>query len=113
MSDATPFRLEEATIDSLHAAIRAGDVTVVQVVQHYLDRARAFNGVASVLMTADGADVPPATGAVRATAPLHFPTHTVQPPPCYRSSAATAVHPLEYGRMEATASDRPSCSNSA
>jgi amidase len=41
----TPFRLEEATIDELHQAIRAGHTTCVQVVQHYLDRARAYNGV--------------------------------------------------------------------
>jgi hypothetical protein len=31
------FRLEEATIDDLHAAIRAGEITCVQVVQHYLE----------------------------------------------------------------------------
>ncbi len=29
------FRLEEATIDELHAAIRAGETTLVQVVEHY------------------------------------------------------------------------------
>ena len=31
----TPFRLEEATIDELHAAIKAGEITCVQIVQHY------------------------------------------------------------------------------
>ncbi len=31
----TRFRLEEATIDELHAAIRAGETTLVQVVEHY------------------------------------------------------------------------------
>ena len=60
------FRLEEATIDDLHAAIRAGETTCVAVVQHYLARVRAYNGVASVLVTEDGAPVPEATGAVRA-----------------------------------------------
>ena len=60
------FRLEEATIDEMHAAIRAGEITCVQIVQHYIDRARAFNGVASALVTADGAPVPPAMGTVRA-----------------------------------------------
>ena len=36
-----PFRLEEATIDELHAAIRAGEATCVGIVRHYLDaRAR-------------------------------------------------------------------------
>ena len=33
------------------------------MVEHYLARVRAFNGVASVLVTPDGADVAPATGA--------------------------------------------------
>ena len=57
-----PFRLEEATIDELHAAIRAGQITCVEVVQHYLARARAYNGVASRLVTRDGLPVAPATG---------------------------------------------------
>jgi hypothetical protein len=37
----TRFSLEEATIDGLHAAIRAGEITLVEVVQHYIGRARA------------------------------------------------------------------------
>jgi Asp-tRNA(Asn)/Glu-tRNA(Gln) amidotransferase A subunit family amidase len=48
------FRLEEATIDDLHRAIQAGETTVVEVVNCYLERVRAFNGVASLLVTADG-----------------------------------------------------------
>ena len=35
------FRLEEATIDDLHGAIRSGATTVAAVVQHYLARVRA------------------------------------------------------------------------
>ncbi len=50
----TPFCLEEATIGQLHRAIRAGQTTCVAVVQHYIKRARAYNGVASVLVTEDG-----------------------------------------------------------
>ena len=39
--ESKPFRLEEATIDELHAAIQAGQTTCVAVVQHYIDaRAR-------------------------------------------------------------------------
>src|ERR1700757_2199926 len=72
------FCLEEATIDDLHDAIRAGRTTCVDVVQHYLARVRAFNGVASLLVTADGAPVASATGTVRGGAPLAFPTETVQ-----------------------------------
>src|SRR4029450_12837058 len=73
-----PFCLEEATIDELHAAIQSGQTTCVAIVQHYIDRVRAYNGVASALVTPDGAPVPEATGTVRAQAPLHFPTTTVK-----------------------------------
>ena len=52
---AQPFCLEEATIDELHAAIKSGQITCVGVVRHYLKRVRAFNGAASMLVTADGA----------------------------------------------------------
>ena len=51
MTNKQPFQLEEATIDQLHAAIRAGDITCVEVVQRYIDRARAYNGVCSMLVT--------------------------------------------------------------
>ena len=52
-----PFRLDEATIEELHAAIQSGQTTCVAVVQHYVDRVRAYNGVASLLVTDDGAAV--------------------------------------------------------
>ena len=99
------FRLEEATIDDLHAAIRAGEITCVQVVQHYLDRARAYNGVASVLVTEDGMPVDKATGVVRAGAPLLFPTETVAARTLLPDLDKYRGTPLELGRMEATASD--------
>jgi amidase len=100
-----PFRLEEATIAELHAAIKAGEITCVEVVQHYIDRARAFNGVASLLVTEDGKPVAPATGAVRAGAPLSFPTGTVPAATVLPGLDRYRGRPLEYGRMEATASD--------
>src|SRR5712671_6474043 len=73
-----PFRLEEATIDELQQAIKAGQTNCVAIVQRYMDRARAYNGVCSLLVTEDGAPIPAAIGAVRATAPLRFPTETVK-----------------------------------
>src|SRR5438477_2262602 len=100
-----PFRLEEATIDELHAAIRAGETTVVQVVEHYIARARAFNGVASLLVTEDGGNITEATGAVRAGAPLHFPTETVNASGVFPDLDKYQGPPLEFGRMEPTASD--------
>jgi len=60
-----PFRLEEATIGDLHEAIKAGKTTCVDVVQRYIARVRAFNGVCSMLVTEDGAAVPEAVGVVR------------------------------------------------
>src|SRR5215468_4514848 len=99
------FRLEEATIDDLHAAIRAGEISCVQVVQHYLDRARAYNGVASVLVTEDGMPADQARGAVRAGAPLVFPTETVAARTLFPDLDKYRGAPFELGRMEATASD--------
>ena len=46
------FQLVEATIDELHAPIRSGQTTCAAAVQEYIARARAYNGVASRLVTA-------------------------------------------------------------
>src|ERR1700731_2660927 len=103
--DQTSFRLEEATIADLHEAIRAGKTTLVEVVQRYIDRARAYNGVACLLLTEDGANVPEAKGAVRALAPLHFPTETAKASTILPDLDKYNGPPLEFGRMESTASD--------
>src|SRR5438132_4159235 len=105
MSEEKPFRLEEATIDALHQAIKAGQTTCGAIVRHYIERARAYNGVCSLLMTEDGAPVPEATGAVRAMAPLHFPTETVKASTILPDTDKYQGPPLEFGRMEPTASD--------
>ena len=99
------FQLEEATIDELHAAIKAGQITCVQVVQRYLERARAYNGVPSLLVTADGNPVAKAKGTVRAGAPLDFPTETVKASALFPDLDKYKGPPLEFGRMETTASD--------
>ena len=100
-----PFRVEEATIDDLHRAIKAGETTCVAVVEQYLARARAYNGVASRLVTADGAPVPEAEGTMRAGTKLRFPTGTVPAATIYPDLDKYRGPPLEFGRMEATASD--------
>jgi amidase len=105
MPDEKAFCLEEATIDQLHEAIRAGRTTCVAVVQHYIDRARAFNGVCSRLVTEDGVPVSEIAGAVRATAPLRFPTETVKASTIFPDLDKYRGPPLEFGRMEQTASD--------
>ncbi len=100
-----PFQLEEATIDELHRAIREGRTTCVDVVRHYLARVRAFNGVASMLVTADGAPVPPVPGAVRGGVPLQFPTQTLPASAILPDLDKYDGPPLEFGRMEPTRSD--------
>jgi amidase len=99
------FRLEEATIDDLHQAIRAGQTTCVEVVQHYINRVRAYNGVSTMLVTEDGAPVPEATGTVRGKDRVHFPTETIKASTVLPDLDRYKGPPLEYGRMEATASD--------
>jgi Asp-tRNA(Asn)/Glu-tRNA(Gln) amidotransferase A subunit family amidase len=100
-----PFRLEEATIDELHQAISSGEATCVSIVAHYLARVRAYNGVASMLVTQDGAPVAEATGAIRGMAPMRFPTRTVKASEVLPDLEQYKGPPLEYGRMEHTASD--------
>ncbi len=99
------FCLEEATIDELHDAIILGRTTCVSVVRHYLDRVRAFNGVASMLVTEDGGTIVSVAGAVRGGTRLAFPTHSIKASEILPDLDKYKGAPLEYGRMEATASD--------
>jgi amidase len=101
----TSFRLEEATIEDLHRAIQAGDITCVEVVRRYLARARAYNGVPSLLVTEAGKPIEPAAGAVRAGESLRFPTETVKASTLLPDLDHYRGPPLELGRMEPTASD--------
>ena len=100
-----PFRVEEATIAELHQAIREGRTTCVDVVKQYLERVRAYNGVASMLVTEDGVPVADATGTVRGQAPLRFPAQTVKASTLLPDLDKYQGPPLEFGRMEPTASD--------
>ena len=100
-----PFAVEEATIASIHAAITSGQTTCHGVVQAYIDRAKAYNGVCTALLTSDGADVATTTGYVRAGAPLVFPTRTVKASTILPDLDQYRGLPLDYGRMERTVSD--------
>src|SRR5262245_57114414 len=95
-SDTKTFRLEEATINDRHRAIRAGETTCVAVVKQYIARVRAYNGVASMLVTEDGRAVPQATGAVRGTDRLRFPTQTVKASTILPDLDRYQGPPLEY-----------------
>jgi amidase len=99
------FCLEEATIDELHRAIKAGEVTCLEVVQRYIERVRAYNGVCSMLVTEDGAPVSQAAGPIRAQQPVVFPTETVKASAVLPHLDKYKGPPLEFGRMEPTASD--------
>src|SRR6187551_2467112 len=72
------FHVEEATIELIQSAIKSGLTTCEGEVQAYIERARAYNGVCTALITEDGADIEATTGYVRAGAPLRFPTKTVK-----------------------------------
>jgi amidase len=99
------FQIEEATIDDIHAAIRSGEATCVDIVEAYIERAKAYNGVCTALVTEDGAEIPPAFGYTRAGAPLEFPTKTVKASTIFPNLDEYRGLPLELGRMEPTVSD--------
>ena len=99
------FAVEEATIDGIHAAIQSGRTSCSAIVGAYIDRARAYNGVCTSLVTADGADIAPATGYVRAGAPLTFPTRTAKASTIFPDLDQYRGKPLDDGRMEPTISD--------
>jgi len=101
----TAFAIEEVTIDGIHAAIRSGETTCRAVVQAYIDRARAYNGVCTSLVTFDGGNIPAATGAVRAGAALAFPTTTTKASAVFPELDHYRGKPLDFGRMEPTMSD--------
>ena len=99
------FCLEEATIDELHLAIKAGEISCLEVVQRYIERVRAYNGVCSMLVTEDGAPVPQVAGPIRAQQPVVFPTATVKASAVLPDLDKYKGPPLEFGRMEPTSSD--------
>jgi Asp-tRNA(Asn)/Glu-tRNA(Gln) amidotransferase A subunit family amidase len=101
----TQFSVIEATIESTHAALRAGEVSCSEIVQQYLERARAYNGVCTALVTEDGADVPAVQGYTRAGTPLQFPTQTVAASTIFPALDRYRGLPLDYGRMETTISN--------
>ena len=91
------FRLEEATIADVHRGIQTGQVSCRALVQAYINRARAYNGSCNQLVTEANVanwlpDYAQYKSAVEATASL--------PPGDPRKTP-----PIEFGRMEPTASD--------
>jgi amidase len=99
------FQLQEATIDSVHTAIQRGETTCKQVIEGYIARAKAYNGVCTMPVTEDGAAVPKVLGAVRAGSPVKFPTQSVALTDVVPDFDKYTGYKPDYGRMETTASD--------
>lgn len=104
-SRAADFEVVEATIADTHAAISSGKASCRDIVQAYVDRARAYNGVCTALVTPDGKKIPAASGYVRAGKALAFPTTTVKASSIFPDLGRYQGLPLEYGEMARTASD--------
>jgi amidase len=99
------FRIEEASISDMHRAIQSGQVTCTGIVQAYIERAKAYNGSCTVLVTKDGAPIPAATGPIRTGLPLSFPTQTIPVSRVLPNFDEYAGPPMEFGRMEPMVSD--------
>ena len=99
------FHVQEATIEQIHQAIQDGQISCRGLVQAYVDRARAYNGACTQLVTLDGAPIAPANGPVRAGSALRFPTATVPVSSVLPDFDQYAGIPLDLGRMEPTISD--------
>jgi Asp-tRNA(Asn)/Glu-tRNA(Gln) amidotransferase A subunit family amidase len=99
------FRVEEASISDIQAAIRGGRTTCKQVVQAYLERTKAYNGACTALLTKDGAPIPQATGMVRAGSLLKYPTTTVAASTVFPNLDQYKGLPLELGKMITSVSD--------
>jgi amidase len=104
-TQAAEFHLQETTIENIHKGIRAGDVTCKQIVEAYVARAKAYNGICTKLVTEKGGKIPAATGALRAGAPLKFPTETIAAAKLYADFDKYKGLTPDYGRMEPTMSD--------
>jgi amidase len=99
------FEIEEATIQDVHRAIQAGETTCTQIVTAYIERAKAYNGICTALVTQDGKPVAAAKGPMRTGAQLRFPTKTVPVTGVLPDFDQYKGLPIEYGRMETTISD--------
>jgi amidase len=99
------FQLQEATIEGVHAAIQGGQITCKGLVEAYIRRARAYNGVCTALVTPDGKSIAAATGKIYAGTTTMFPTKTVSAASVLPDLDQYKGLPIEYGRMEKTLSD--------
>jgi amidase len=100
-----PFHVEEATIADVHRAIQQGETTCQAIVRAYIERARAYNGACTKLVTRDGASIPTVPGTVRAGSATSFPSSTTAVASLLPRFNEYAGPPIDFGRMEPTSSD--------
>ncbi len=103
--NANAIDLVEASIDDIQSAIKSGEATCRQIVEGYVARARAYNGICTQLVTADGKKAPKVLGAMRTGLPLKFPTETVSVAKLLPEYAKYTGPTPDLGRMEPTLSD--------
>ena len=103
--ETAPFQVVEATIEDIQNAIKTDQITCQGLVQLYINRAKAYNGVCTSLVTEDGASIPPATGRVFAGSPVVYPTATVSIDDLVPDFEDYVGLPAEFGRMRTTISD--------
>jgi len=99
------FQVEEITIADLHRAIQSGQTTCLAVVDAFVERARAYNGMCTALVTEDGAPVESVSGPIRAGELTWFASETVAARNLFPDLDRYEGLPLEFGRMEPTVSD--------
>ena len=99
------FEIEEVNIKQLHSAIQEGRTSCLNVVQSYIERAKAYNGACTALITGDGESIPQSYGNVRAGSRVRFSTQTVSVDEILPDLDQYEGLPLDLGRMEPTISD--------
>ena len=99
------FHLQETSIEQIHAGIRSGEVSCKQIVEAYVARSKAYNGVCTALVTADGAKAKSVLGTIRGGAAIKFPTKTVAFSSLVPDFSKYKGDAPDYGHMEATMSD--------
>ena len=67
------FEVVEASISDFHRALKEGRTTVTKVVNAYLDRVKAYNGVSRMLVSENGEEVAEVPGVMRGGVALRFP----------------------------------------
>src|SRR5258708_17795682 len=99
------FQVEEASIMDIQGAIRSGRTSCKRLVEAYLERAKAYNGACTALVTVDGKPIAPATGTMRAGSVLAYPTQTVGASSILPNLDQYQGLPIEFGHMETSISD--------